>query len=183
MTGWYVLGVVTGVVATALILEPAGLLQSPAFVGAIVGGLLAIAGGWFAQSHVLRNTMKIKMDEAVAARKVAANAEAYRNIKRVEGAFIQQSRKDAYRLILDREQWLFDNRFFLPGEFPNHWLTARTNLGLLAMGAPSRPIEDAEKLEQNVNAALAGAIAEIYKDSGMEQPDWDRFSDRNTDRH
>ena len=86
--GGVFLGLVGGIVIAALILQPTGTLTQ-GMLSALIGGLLAISGGWFAHLHLLRSARKIKMDEAVAARKVTANAEAYRNIKIIEGAFIQ----------------------------------------------------------------------------------------------
>ena len=175
--GGVFIGLASGIVIAALFLQPTGALIQ-GMLSALVGGLLAIAGGWFANLHASRSARSSKMDEAVAARKVTANAEAYRNVKEIEAAFSQRSVKDTHNLMMGLEQWFFDNRLFLPGAFLNYWLTARTNLGLLAMGVRDRPADHAEDLERKVNAALAGAIAEIYKDSGIEHPSWDRFSDR-----
>jgi hypothetical protein len=175
--GGVVLGLLGGIAIAALILQPTGALTQ-GMLGALVGGLLAISGGWFANLHMLRSARKTNMDEAVAAKKMTANAEAYRNVKEIEAAFAQRSVKDTHNLMMGLEQWFFDNRLFLPGAFPNHWLTACTNLGLLAMRVHESPSDDSQDLERKVHAALAGAIAEIYADSGIPHPSWDRFSDR-----
>jgi hypothetical protein len=140
----------------------------------IIGGFIAIAGGWASQAFQLRYVVKLKMGEAMAERKVRANGEAYAHIKRIEGSFVQNSIRETAKMTLDLEQWFFDNRFFLPGEFPDHWLTVRTNLHLLAMEPSNRPIDHTEALQKKVGAAISGAIGAIYKDSGIPRPTWDK---------
>ena len=140
----------------------------------LIGGALAIGASVAAQYAQLRYTRKVKMDEAIAARKVTANAEAYRNIKRIEGAFVQKSVEETSKMAAELEQWFFDNLLFLPGEFPDHWLTVRTNLRLLAMKVGSRPLEVTTALEHKVEKAISAAIGEVYKDAGMTRPEWDR---------
>ena len=97
----------------------------------ILGGALAILGGWGAIWFQFKNIRENRMNEIVAERKVTTNAEAYSYTKEVQSYFIQSSLEDTEKLIQSRENWFFGNRLFLPSEFPAKWLTIRHDLHIL----------------------------------------------------
>ena len=94
----------------------------------ILGGVLAIIGGWAAIWYQLSNTRKIRMDEVTAERKVTVNAEAYMYMKQIQSSYIQQDPKTTLDILASNEAWFFGNRLFLPGRFPEKWLLIRKDL-------------------------------------------------------
>ena len=142
-----------------------------AFIGTIIGGLLALLGGWGSTYFQLRYARKNKMDEVVAERKVEVNAQAYSRIKDIQGSFLQASLKDTNTLIYNHEQWFFDNRLFLPGKFPELWLSIRANVHKLARKEQSKNSEpeDLENIDIKVQEGINSAINEIYKDMGIDE--------------
>lgn len=136
----------------------------------LLGGLLAILGGLGAIWLQLRYTRKNRMNELMAERKVTANAEAYRYAKEIE-TFPQRSAQEILALILEREEWFFNNRLFLPGKFPAKWLSIRNDLQKLA-GMPRValiPDDEREKLKKRIIQSTADAINEIYKDMDLDR--------------
>ena len=57
----------------------------------ILGGLLAILGGWGSTYFQLRYAEKNRKEEVVAKRKIEVNAQACPIIKNIQGSFIQAS--------------------------------------------------------------------------------------------
>lgn len=135
----------------------------------LLGGLLAILGGWGAIWFQTRNARKNRMDELTAERKVAANAEAYRYAKEIEGMLIQSSTEDTLKRVLSLEEWFFSNRLFLPGVFPAKWLSIRNNLSKLSrwQKSSSKSVEEISALEIETQNSVAEAIDEIYKDMNL----------------
>ncbi len=70
----------------------------------LLGGFLAILGGWFAIWYQLRNTQKNRMNEVTAERKVTANAQAYAYMKEVQSKLFQEDSKSTLKAILSHEQ-------------------------------------------------------------------------------
>ena len=138
----------------------------------LLGGVLAMLGGWGALYVQMRQTRKIKMDEVVAERKVATNAKAYSCVKEIQGAFIQHGTEAALTLIANYEAWFFENRLFLPGEFPSKWLSIRNDLSKLIRCERQDPMpadarQEAETLMKRVEKSCTDAIMEIYKDMDL----------------
>jgi hypothetical protein len=91
----------------------------------LLGGLLAILSGLIATGSQAKKTRKIRMDEVIAEKKVTANAEAYAKMKYIASWLRKKTFKDVLDFILKNEEWFFKNRLFLPGIFPNKWITIR----------------------------------------------------------
>lgn len=132
----------------------------------LLGGLLAILGGWGAAWYAARNARENRMNEIVAERKVSANAEAYSNVKEIQSRFVQSSPEDTLRRMMDCEAWFFSTRLFLPGEFSAKWLAVRNDLHKFARWQQdqSKTVEEKTKLSENISSTLTEAIDEIYKD-------------------
>ena len=101
-------------------------------LAALVGGLLAVAGALAASWFQSRTTLRTRMNQVIAERKVSANADAYRYLKTIEGHLTGHGEAEALTLILGREDWLTANRLFLPPAFAEAWTSVRTTLRWLA---------------------------------------------------
>jgi hypothetical protein len=137
----------------------------------ILGGLLAIVGGFVATWLQVRYSRKIKMNEAIAEKTVLVNAEAYAYIKEIDSMLRYSTIGEALRRILERESWFFSNRLFLPGKFPDKWLTIRN--GLNRLHQLERGSEEDRKQIPNLKHRLEGvaeeAIQEIYAEMGLKR--------------
>lgn len=137
----------------------------------LLGGLLAILGGWGATWYQARNARRNRMEELTAERKILANGEAYAYTKEIASALIQADIREVAKLIAQREEWFFRTRLFLPGTFPAKWLELRNIVHKLARREKSEGAspEDIEVLQQRAESLAEQAIQEIYKDMNLEK--------------
>lgn len=142
----------------------------------LLGGLLAILGGLIGMWLQARYARKIKMDEVTAEKKVAANAEAYTRMKVIESMLPQATLKATLKQILEYEEWFFNTRLFLPGRFPDKWLSIRNQLTKavrleesLESDTTGESAERLETLEAKLRKLAAEAIVEIYNDMNLER--------------
>jgi len=142
----------------------------------LLGGSLALFGSFVAIKIQMSNVLRIKMDEELAKRKIEVNARAYSNIKRVEGALIQQTLEDTSKITAELEQWVFDNRLFLPSDYFENWLTMRTNIPILARRERGGTETDYLKVHKRVHESVSACIDAVYKDMNIERGDWERIS-------
>ena len=132
----------------------------------IIGGLLAILGGMIGMWLEARNARRIRMDEIIAEKKVIANGEAYTRIETIASMLIQSSYEDVNEKFCEYEEWFFNTRLFLPGKFPDKWLSIRAGVSKavrLQKQLPKRADEFA-RLEDYVNDLANEAMDEIYKE-------------------
>ena len=146
----------------------------------LLGGLFAILGGWGAIWFQLRNTRRNRMDEVTAERKVTANAQAYTYMKQIQSSHLQQDTISTLNAILSQEQWFFDNRLFLPGQFPEKWLSVRNDLSILTRweNVPSKTPEELVAIEKRIDNTISDAIDEIYKDMNLKRIDLSSIVDK-----
>lgn len=137
----------------------------------LLGGLLAILGGWGAVWFQQRYIRKNRMNEIIAERKVSANAQAYSYMKEIEGYFSQESSENTLCLLKSREEWFFNNRLFLPGKFPERWLTIRNELQKLVRREknPSSNPEEVTKFQEHIDDYINRAIDEIFHDMNLKR--------------
>lgn len=137
----------------------------------ILGGLLAILGGWGATWYQAKNARRNRMEELTAERKILANGEAYAYTKEIASALIQADIRDVASLIAQREEWFFRSRLFLPGTFPEKWLELRNVILKLARRetSDSASPKDIESFQQRAESLAEQAIEEIYKDMNLEK--------------
>lgn len=137
----------------------------------LLGGLLATLGGIIGIRLQAKYARKIKMDEITAEKKVIANAEAYSRIKKIASMFIPSSLEDTLRKILEYEEWFFNNRLFLPGKFPDKWLTLRNGIAKLVRLSKQASADpgEATEIEDKMNQVAEEAIEEIYKEMGLKE--------------
>lgn len=138
----------------------------------IVGGLLAIAGGFAATFYQTKRARQVRMDERVAENKVIADADAYSHMKTISSMLIQSSDEDVRTYLAGNEDWLFKNRLFLPGRFTDKWLAIRNGLDTLRLfiSDPAKK-EERAPLHNRLRALADEAIDEIYKDMGLKKLD------------
>ena len=136
----------------------------------IVGGLLSILGGIIGMRFQAKNARRIRMDEIIAEKKVSANAEAYRRMKTIESMLHQSSLEETLKEIIAYEDWFFSSRLFLPGKFPDKWLSIRDGLykACPLQGQPEKANE-LTKLEGHLAKLTEEAIVEIYKEMNLER--------------
>lgn len=136
----------------------------------LLGGFLTLLGSWTAIWFQLQNSRKLKMEEVIAEKKVEANAQAYSRIKEVEARFQQCSLEDTLKYVLGQEDWFFDNRLFLPGNFAALWMKVRldlTRLGRKQQSPTATSSKELEEIDDGIVQAINGAIREIYEDMGV----------------
>lgn len=134
----------------------------------IVGGLLAILGGIIGMWWQARNARRIRMDEIIAERKVKANAEAYARMKTISSMLIQASPDETLKKILVYEGWFFGERLFLPGKFPDKWLSIRNGLSKAQrLQGITEKADELSKLEGELSKLAEEAILEIYKEMNL----------------
>lgn len=134
----------------------------------IVGGLIAILGGIIGMWFQAKNARRIKMDEIIAEKKVEVNAEAYKRMKVISSMLVQTSTEETLKKILNEEEWFFNVRLFLPGKFPDKWLSIRNGLSKAQrlQGIPEKTDELSE-LEGELPKLAEEAILEIYKEMNL----------------
>ena len=132
-------------------------------LAALVGGLLAIAGAFAASWFQARITMRTRMNEVLAERKVTANADAYRYLKMVEGHLSDHSEAEALTLMVGHEEWLTANRLYLPATFSETWLALRTTLRCLADSSTSDS-ETLRRLRLQALKFVKEGMREVYRD-------------------
>jgi hypothetical protein len=132
----------------------------------IIGGLLATFGGMIGIWLQAKYARRVKMDEIIAEKKIAANNEAYIRIKTIESMLIQATLEQVKAKIYEYDDWFFNTRLFLPGKFPDKWLTIKSNI-IIAIGLERqlpKTADELSRLENNLLRFVKEAIDEIYKE-------------------
>lgn len=145
--------------------------MTDAILTALLGGLLAIAGGFVAAWFQLRITRRTRMNTIIAEKKIKANAEAYQYMKEIERSLVERTDAETLTLIKARDAWMSANRLFLPGSFPDKWEALRITLAWL-VGSPMEGPRDPETTHRLRLKALhlaKDALTEVYQDMGIEE--------------
>ncbi|MDD5565898.1 MAG: hypothetical protein PHG31_03265 [Candidatus Omnitrophica bacterium] len=132
----------------------------------IIGGILATFGGMTGIWFQAKNARRIRMDEIIAEKKIQANNEAYIRIKMIEGMLIQAGLEEVKEKIYEYDEWFLNTRLFLPGKFPDKWLSIKSNL-INAIGLKKGSPDSAAELKRLDNFLVQlkdEAIEEIYKE-------------------
>lgn len=138
----------------------------------LVGGLLAILGGILGMWLQARYTRRIRMDEVTAEKKITTNAEAYTRMIKIASMLRQSTNEETYSIIIDDQSWFFNARLFLPGKFPNKWISIRNGLSkalrLEKMLSGNQTLADElTELETHLDKLADEAINEIYKEMNL----------------
>ncbi len=140
--------------------------MTDAILTALLGGLLAIAGGFVAAWFQLRITRRTRMNTIIAEKKIKANAEAYQYMKEIERSLVERSDAETLALINTRDAWMAASRLFLPGSFPDKWEALRITLSWLV--ASPRNLDTAHRLRLKALHLAKDALTEVYEDMGIE---------------
>lgn len=137
---------------------------------AVVGGLLAILGALFAHWFQKRTTLRTRMSQVIAERKVSANADAYKFLKMIEGHLAEHADAHALALMVGRADWLFANRLFLPTGFTDIWTALQATLRWLSDRPPDsvHDADDVRRLRLQALRYVKLATREIYDDMDFE---------------
>ena len=144
----------------------------------IIGGLLAILGGFVATYYQAKKARKIRMDEIIAEKKIQASAEAFTKFTELKGVTMLGTTKAAVQAMEGQKEWLFNNRLFLPGQFYSKWFSLRKVLHNIQsveedLEAPKNaqdkqePITKKMDLKNSVERLLSEAEKEILKDMNV----------------
>jgi hypothetical protein len=137
----------------------------------LIGGLLAILGGVVGMWLQAKYARRVRMDEIIAEKKVATNAEAYSRMIEIASMLRQLTKKETHDKIMEYEKWFFNARLFLPGTFPNKWLSIRNGLSRalrLEKRLGSDDVADElTTLEEHIEKLADEAIEEIYKEMNL----------------
>jgi hypothetical protein len=139
-----------------------------AVLGAVVGGVLAIAGAYAGNWFQLRTTLRARMNQVIAERKVSANADAYRYMKVIELHLTEHTDAEALAFMHRRENWMFANRLFLPSAFAETWRSLRTTLRWISETPPVYDSETLRRLRLQALKLARKAMREIYHDMDLE---------------
>jgi len=115
-----------------------------------------------------KTAKRIRMDQVLAEKKIKADSEAYTKMKKLASILI--SEKEIILSIKDfmkDQDWFFENRLFLPGKFPNKWMTIRN--GFVKLFMLEDKSEEAKKIRGQLSKKVDEAIREIYKDVGASE--------------
>lgn len=143
--------------------------ESVHFWSVLLGAVVAAGGGFAAIWIQAKLTRRIRMDERIAERKVEVNAQAYYKIKIIDSMLVQATTEDVLKQIQKDEQWFFENRLFLPGKFPDKWLSIRAGLQRAILLQHNLPITANEltRLDTDLRNLAEEAIQEIYREMGL----------------
>jgi hypothetical protein len=96
----------------------------------------------------------------------AAKAEAYKQLKWIEGQLAQEFTEPALRRMHEREKWFRTNRQFLPGALRQYWLSIRSDLQMMLFGEKTgnRAPDVMQLLSVRVQKKLALALRLIEAD-------------------
>ena len=132
----------------------------------IIGGILATLGGMVGIWFQAKNARRIRMDEIIAEKKIQADNEAYIRIKTIEAMLIQSDLEEVKGKFYEYDEWFFNTRLFLPGKFPDKWLSIKSNL-IKAIGLKRKlpnSTKELTELETYLSELKDEAIDEIYKE-------------------
>lgn len=75
--------------------------------------------------------------------------------------------EDILQVLIKDEDWFSENRLFLPGKFPNKWITIRN--GVVKLFEVGEEGEEFKKIKRKLIQKIEEAIGEIYKDMGVSE--------------
>ena len=136
----------------------------------LLGGVLAMLGSVFTIRQQAQSARRVRMDERFAEKKVEVNAQAYKKAKTIEAMLLQCDTEQTLKQIDSDQEWFFDQRLFLPGQFPQKWLAVRGCL--IQASVLERDLRDSDRprvlaLHQKAETLITDALREVYSDAGV----------------
>jgi len=94
----------------------------------LIGAASSVLGGFLATWYRARVAGKVKFEETIAERKVAAYGKALELVGQVQSILVQGMEKDALKFLYDNGRWFADSLILLPHTFVENWRSIRLNL-------------------------------------------------------
>ncbi len=94
----------------------------------LVGGVCSAFGGFLATWYRAKNAAKIKLQETIGERKVAAYGKGLELIGQLQSILIQGVAEDALNFLYENGNWFANNLILLPHTFVENWRSIRLNL-------------------------------------------------------
>ena len=94
----------------------------------LIGAASSIVGGFLATWYRARIAGRVRLQETIAERKVAAYGKALELIGQVQSILVQGTKNDALAFLGDNGSWFADNLILLPHAFVVNWRSIRHNL-------------------------------------------------------
>lgn len=129
----------------------------------LLGGVIGLAGSVSVVAYQTHKAKRVRMDEAIADKKVIANGEAYGVLKMLQASLSQGTYSRSLDFIEDKEPWMIDNRLFLPQDFASNWWTIRAGLRKCVREAGKLEMDTAEKDTPETLATFEGKLQSIVE--------------------
>lgn len=152
--------------------------------GVLLGGALSILGSTIATLLNAKQARKIRMDEVVAAKRVENNAKAYTHLKKIQWFMSEDdSFLRAKHYVDEYEEWFFGTRIFLPGKFPDKWISIRNGINYIFFKKQDQDqsLEDITKAKKRILDWTNEGIAEVYRDMNLEEIGFEEIEDNQID--
>ncbi len=115
----------------------------------LIGGICSAFGGFLAAWYRAKKAQKIKLQETIGERKVAAYGKGLELIGQVQSVLIQGTEKDALEFLYKHGEWFADNLILLPHTFVENWRSIRLNLkSAIRKDKAQSKMEEGEKRNQ-----------------------------------
>jgi len=94
----------------------------------LIGGLCSALGGFLAAWYRARVAGRVKFQETIAERKVAAYGKGLELVGQLQTVLVQGTKEDARAFLYDNGTWFADNLILLPHTFVVNWRSIRNAL-------------------------------------------------------
>ena len=117
----------------------------------LIGGVCSAFGGFFATWYRARKASRIKFQETMGERKVAACGKGLELVGQLQSVLIQGTKKDALDFLYKHGDWFADNLILLPHTFVENWRSIRLNLkSVVRKDSTQRKMPDGERRDQMI---------------------------------
>jgi hypothetical protein len=118
----------------------------------LAGGVCSVLGGFVAAWYRARVAGRVKFQETIAERKVAAYGKGLELIGQLQSVLVQGTKEDALAFLCDNGSWFADNLILLPHTFVENWRSIRNALkkGIIYDNAQEK-IEDDDKRKKIID--------------------------------
>ena len=134
----------------------------------LVGGVCSAFGGFLAAWYRAKNAGKIKLQETIGERKVAAYGKGLELIGQLQSILIQGVEEDALKFLYENGDWFANNLILLPHTFVENWRSIRLNLkSVIRLREMQGKMPDGEKRDEKIEEAvnLEGFCDELAKEA------------------
>lgn len=121
----------------------------------LTGGVCSALGGFLATWYRAKVAGKVKFEETIAERKVAAYGKGLELIGQVRSILVQGTKEDALAFLYDNGSWFADNLILLPHTFVENWRSITHNLKKAIMyDHAQEKMKDGDKREKTIEQVV-----------------------------